>query len=160
MSSGQNNTVDPKTLIEPFIEKKGGLIPALHALQEHLGYISKESITKLAIAFNYSQAEIIDVITFYDDFRTKPIGRNLIKICLAEACQSQNCKKLLKDISSQLNLTIDETNHDSGITLKEVFCLGNCAIGPSVMINETVIGEATAEKIISHLEEMVHRDNE
>ena len=63
------------------------------------------------------------------------------------------CKKLLKDISSQLNLTLDETNHDSGITLKEVFCLGNCAIGPSVMINETVIGEATTEKIISHLEE-------
>ena len=83
----------------------------------------------------------------------EPIGKNIIRICLAEACQSQNCKKLLKDISSQLNLTLDETNHDSGITLKEVFCLGNCAIGPSVMINETVIGEATTEKIISHLEE-------
>ena len=152
MSSGQSNTFEPLTLIEPFIEKKGGLMPALHALQEHLGYISKESIAELATAFNYSQAEIIDVITFYDDFRTKPIGKNIIRICLAEACQSQNCKKLLKDVSSQLNLTLDETNHDSGITLKEVFCLGNCAIGPSVMINETVIGEATTEKIISHIE--------
>ena len=153
MRSGQNNSFDLLTLIEPFTEKKAGLIPALHALQDHLGYISKESIAKLATAFNYSQAEIIDVITFYDDFRTKPIGKNIIRICLAEACQSQNCKKLLKDISSQLNLTLDETNHDSGITLKEVFCLGNCAIGPSVMINETVIGEATTEKIINHLEE-------
>ena len=75
MSSGQSNTFEPLTLIEPFIEKKGGLMPALHALQEHLGYISKESIAELAIAFNYSQAEIIDVITFYDDFRTKPIGK-------------------------------------------------------------------------------------
>ena len=93
MSSGQSNTFEPLTLIEPFIEKKGGLMPALHALQEHLGYISKESIAELAIAFNYSQAEIIDVITFYDDFRTKPIGKNIIRICLAEACQSQNCKK-------------------------------------------------------------------
>ena len=66
MSSGQNNTFDPITLIEPFVEKKGGLMPALHTLQEHFGYISKESIAELATAFNYSQAEIIDVISFYD----------------------------------------------------------------------------------------------
>ena len=152
MSSGQNNTFDPITLIEPFVEKKGGLMPALHTLQEHFGYISKECIAELATAFNYSQAEIIDVITFYDDFRTKPIGKNIIKICLAEACQSQNCKQLLNDITSHFNLNLEETSNDSNITLKEVFCLGNCAIGPSVMINETVIGEATTEKIICHLE--------
>jgi len=91
------------------------------------------------------------VITFYDDFRLAPIGKNIIKICQAEACQSQNCKQLLGDLTSYFGLEIDETSADSKITLKEVFCLGNCAIGPSVMINDTVIGEATAEKIIDHL---------
>jgi len=126
-------------------------MPALHALQEHLGFISNDDIAELAIAFNYSQAEVIDVITFYDDFRLAPIGKNIIKICQAEACQSQNCKQLLGDLTSYFGLEIDETSADSKITLKEVFCLGNCAIGPSVMINDTVIGEATAEKIIDHL---------
>ena len=143
--------IDSKNIIKPFIEEKGGLIPALHALQEHLGFISKDDIAELAIAFNYSQAEVIDVITFYDDFRLAPIGKNIIKICQAEACQSQNCKQLLGDLTSYFGLEIDETSDDSKITLKEVFCLGNCAIGPSVMINDTVIGEATAEKIIDHL---------
>ena len=144
-------SIDFRNIIEPFIKEKGGLMPALHALQDHLGFISKDNIAELAIAFNYSQAEIIDVITFYDDFRLAPIGKNIIKICQAEACQSQNSKQLLGDLTSYFGLEIDETSDDSNITLKEVFCLGNCAIGPSVMINNKVIGEATTNKIIMHL---------
>ena len=80
-----------------------------------------------------------------------PIGKNIIKICQAEACQSQNCKQLLSDLTSYFSLEMGETSDDLNVTLKEVFCLGNCAVGPSVMINDTVIGEATTEKIISHL---------
>ena len=143
--------IDSRNIIKPFIEEKGGLMPALHALQDHLGFISKDNIEELAIAFNYSQAEIIDVITFYDDFSLAPIGKNIIKICQAEACQSQNCKQLLGDLTLYFGLEMDETSDDLNITLKEVFCLGNCAVGPSVMINDTVIGEATTEKIVSHL---------
>ena len=159
--SGKNNfqiiikimPIDSRNIIKPFIEEKGGLMPALHALQDHLGFISKDNIEELAIAFNYSQAEIIDVITFYDDFSLAPIGKNIIKICQAEACQSQNCKQLLSDLTSYFGLEMDETSDDLNITLKEVFCLGNCAVGPSVMINDTVIGEATTKKIVSHLKE-------
>ena len=145
--------IDSRNIIKPFIEEKGGLMPALHSLQDHLGFISKDNIEELAIAFNYSQAEIIDVITFYDDFSLAPIGKNIIKICQAEACQSQNCKQLLGDLTSYFGLEMDETSDDLNITLKEVFCLGNCAVGPSVMINDTVIGEATTKKIVSHLKE-------
>ena len=144
-------SIDFRNIIEPFIKEKGGLMPALHALQDHLGFISKDNIAELAIAFNYSQAEVIDVITFYDDFRLEPIGKNIIKVCQAEACQSQDSKQLLSDLTSYFSLEIDETSDDSNITLKEVFCLGNCAIGPSVMINDKVIGEATTNKIITHL---------
>jgi formate dehydrogenase subunit gamma len=116
-----------------------------------LGFISKDNIRELAIAFNCSQAEVIDVITFYDDFRLKAIGKNIIKICQAEACQSQNCKELLHNLTSHFGLNINETSNDLNITLKEVFCLGNCAIGPSVMINDMVIGEATTEKVVNQL---------
>ena len=144
-------SIDSRNIIKPFVKKKGGLMPALQALQDYLGFISKDNIAELAIAFNFSQAEVIDVITFYDDFRLAPIGKNIIKVCQAEACQSQNCKQLLSDLTSYFGLEMDETSDDLNITLKEVFCLGNCAIGPSVMINDTVIGEATTEKILSHL---------
>ena len=149
-----------KKILSPFVDIKGGLMPALHAVQDHLGFISKDNISELAILFNYSQAEIIDVITFYDDFRLEPIGKNIIKLCQAEACQSQNCKQLLSDVTSHFNLNLDETSPDLNITLKEVFCLGNCALGPSVMINDEVIGEATTKKIIGHLKNHKIQNNE
>ena len=75
-------SINSRNIIKPFIKEKGGLMPALHALQEHLGFISNDDIAELAIAFNYSQAEVIDVITFYDDFRLAPIGKNIIKFLL------------------------------------------------------------------------------
>ena len=62
MSSGQNNTFDPITLIEPFVEKKGGLMPALHTLQEHFGYISKESIAELATAVSYTHLTLPTIL--------------------------------------------------------------------------------------------------
>ena len=161
MSSGQDNQeTDHNKVIQPFIEVNGGLMPALHAIQETFGFIDNNAIKELSIAFNCSKAEVIDVLTYYDDFNQKPEGKNVIRVCQAEACQSQNCKQLLSDVTSHFNLNLDETSSDLNITLKEVFCLGNCELGPSVMINDDVIGEATAEKIIGHLKIHKIQNNE
>ena len=141
-------------IIEPYVEIEGGLMPALHAIQEEEGYISKDAISVLAKAFNYSNAEVLDVLTYYDDFTLEPLGRNIVRICRAEACQSLKSKELTDDLTSHFDLSLDETTADSKITLKEVFCLGNCALGPSVMINETVIGEADKSKVIKFLNEI------
>ena len=143
-----------KAIIEPFTHVEGGLMPALHAIQEEEGYISNDAISELAIAFNYSNAEVLDVLTYYDDFNLKPHGMNIVRICRAEACQSLKSKELTNDLISHFDIKLDETTSDSKITLKEVFCLGNCALGPSVMINETVIGEANKDKVVQFLEEI------
>ena len=152
MSSGQDNReIGHNKVIQPFIEVNGGLMPALHAIQETFGFIDNNAIKELSIAFNCSKAEVIDVLTYYDDFNQKPEGKNVIRVCQAEACQSQNCKDLTSDLTSHFNLDLGETSEDLKITLKEVFCLGNCGLGPSVMINETVIGEANKDKVIKFL---------
>ena len=140
-----------KQLILPFVEVKGGLIPALHAVQKEFGYFNKESIKILAKSFNISDAEVIDVITYYDDFKLEKQGRYIIKICQAEACQSLGCRDLWDTLRSHFQLEQDETSKDYSVTLKEVFCLGNCALSPSVMINKDVIGRANSEKIIAYL---------
>ena len=69
-----------KAIIEPFTQLEGGLMPALHAIQEEEGYISNDAISELAIAFNYSKAEVLDVLTYYDDFSQEPLGKNIIII--------------------------------------------------------------------------------
>ena len=126
-------------------------MPALHAVQKELGYLSKESIKTLAKLFNISDAEVIDVITYYDDFKLEKQGQYIIKVCQAEACQSLGCRDLWDTLRSHFQLQQDETSNEYSVTLKEVFCLGNCALSPSVMINKDVIGRANSEKILAYL---------
>ena len=140
-----------KQIILPFVSVKGGLMPALHAVQKEFGYLSKESIKTLAKSFNISDAEVIDVITYYDDFKLEKEGQYIIKVCQAEACQSLGCRDLWDTLRSHFQLQQDETSNDYSVTLKEVFCLGNCALSPSVMINKDVIGRANSEKILAYL---------
>ena len=140
-----------KQIIQPFVAVKGGLIPALHKVQKEFGFLNKESIKTLAKSFNISDAEVIDVITYYDDFKLEKQGEYIIRVCQAEACQSLGCRELWDTLRSHFQLEQDETSKDYSVTLKEVFCLGNCALSPSVMINKDVIGRANSEKILSYL---------
>ena len=143
-----------KEAINPYIEIEGGLMPALHAVQEMEGYISNDAISELALAFNYSNAEVLDVLTYYDDFTLEPSGKHVIRVCRAEACQSLKSNELTEHLIDHFGMSLGETSNDSKITLKEVFCLGNCALGPSVMINETVIGEADKDKVLNFLNDI------
>lgn len=154
MVNGWNRMTKLRETIKSFTEIEGGLMPALHAVQEMEGHISKNAISELAQAFNHSKAEVLDVLTYYDDFTLEPSGDHVIRVCGAEACQSLNSKKLTDQLTDHFGLSLGETTNDSRITLKEVFCLGNCALGPSVMINETVIGEADKDKILNFLEDI------
>ena len=93
-----------KQIILPFVDIKGGLMPALHAVQKEFGYLSKESIKTLAKSFNISDAEVIDVITYYDDFKLEKEGQYIIKVCQAEACQSLGCRDLWDTLRSHFQL--------------------------------------------------------
>ena len=146
-------------IIEPYIEIQGGLIPALHAVQNDTGYLDIQSIKTIADGFNISTAEVIDVITYYDDFRLEKEGQYIIKVCQAEACQSLGCRALLDSLKHHFKLDLDETSNDHLVTLKEVFCLGNCALSPSVMINKDIIGRASSEKILAYLSEKKNNSN-
>ena len=148
-----------KQIIQPFVDVKGGLIPALHAVQKKLGHLDNECIQTLAKSFNISNAEVIDVITYYDDFRLEKEGQYIIKVCQAEACQSLGCRALLDTLKHHFELNSGETSNDHLVTLKEVFCLGNCALSPSVMINEDIIGRASSEKILAYLSEKKNNSN-
>ena len=140
-----------KQIIQPFVAIKGGLIPALHKVQKEFGFLNKESIKTLAKSFNISDAEVIDVITYYDDFKLEKQGEYIIRVCQAEACQSLGCRELWDTLRSLFQLEQDETSKDYSVTLKEIFCLGNCALSPSVMINKDVFGRANSEKILAYL---------
>jgi formate dehydrogenase subunit gamma len=123
----------------------GALLPILHALQDEFGYIDKAAIVPVAEALNISHAEIHGVITFYHDFRRTPPGRHILRMCRAEACQSMGCEGMIRHVEDRLGIKLGGTTEDGSLTVEPVYCLGNCALSPSIMLDEKLYGRVSSE---------------
>ena len=88
----------------------GALLPVLHALQEEFGYVDGAAIPLIAEALNISEAEVFGVIGFYHDFRQKPPGKHILKICRAESCQAMGCENLIRHIERKAGIRLGETD--------------------------------------------------
>jgi formate dehydrogenase subunit gamma len=122
----------------------GALLPILHALQEEFGYIDDAMIPLIAEALNISHAEVHGVISFYHDFRRVPAGRHVLQICRAESCQAMGCNPLIEHVEKSLGVKLGETTGDGNFTLRPVYCLGNCALSPAVMLDGQPYGRVSA----------------
>jgi formate dehydrogenase subunit gamma len=119
----------------------GALLPILHALQEESGYIDSANIPLIAEALNISEAEVFGVIGFYHDFRQKPPGKHVLKICRAESCQAMGCEKLINHIEAKTGVKLGETT--PSLTMEAVYCLGNCALSPALMLDGKIYGRVS-----------------
>jgi formate dehydrogenase subunit gamma len=126
----------------------GPLLPILHALTERFGHIENEAIVMVADVLNLTRAEVQGVVSFYHDFRREPAGRHVIKLCRAEACQSMGSEDLAARLERALGVAFGGTAKDRRVTLETVYCLGNCALSPAVMIDGEVLGRANEKKVL------------
>jgi formate dehydrogenase subunit gamma len=133
-------------IIDALKHKKGALLPILHEIQKEVGYIPLESIDIIAQKLHQTPAEIHGVISFYHQFRTAPSGANKIQICRSEACQARGCRDLEDYAKEKLGIDYHETTADKKFSLDSVYCLGNCATGPNVRINDELYGRVNNEK--------------
>lgn len=118
------------------------LLPLLHVVQQAHGCISNDALALIAETLNISRAEVFGVVSFYEDFLTELLGAT-VEICGAEACQALGCRSLITEATARFG---------AKVTVKEVFCLGNCTVGPSARIGDRVIGRATLRRIEVALE--------
>ena len=131
----------------------GGLLPLLHAIQDDIGYVPEACYLPISKALALSVAEVHGVVTFYHHFQRHPVGRHVLQVCRAESCQAMGSEKLEAHIKSTLGIDYHETTKDGAITLLPVYCLGNCACSPAVMMGEEVIGRVDAEKVAELISE-------
>ena len=117
-------------------EEKGAVLMALQLMQREFGYVDKACVELIAQLFNKSRADVHGVLTFYHDLRTSPPPEHELSICVAEACQAVGARELERDVKAKFPA---ET--------RTAYCFGNCALGPAVMVDGTLIGRATVEKI-------------
>ncbi len=132
--------------VEKFSSEPGPLLEILHAVQNDLGCVPADAVPLLADALNLSRAEVHGVISFYHHFREHAPGRYVVQLCRAEACQSMNARALEEFVRGKLRLNFGETTTDGRVTLEAVYCLGNCACAPAMMVNGELHGRVTPEK--------------
>lgn len=133
-------------LIDELKALPGASLPILHALQDAFGYIHPEAIPLIADALTLSRAEVVGVLNFYHDFQQEPGGRRLLRVCRAESCQAMGCEALVEHLERRLGVRMGETTPDGAITLQTVYCLGNCALSPAVLMDEELHGRVSPER--------------
>jgi formate dehydrogenase subunit gamma len=127
-------------------ELPGALLPILHAVQESLGFVPKDAVPWVARELNLSVAEVHGVVSFYHYFRQVRPGRHVVHLCRAEACQALGAEALEAHAKATLKIDFHGTTADGAISLEPVYCLGNCALGPSLMIDEHLKGRVTPQR--------------
>jgi formate dehydrogenase subunit gamma len=130
------------------------LLEILHDLQHDIGFVPEDALPVLANAVNLSRAEVHGVVTFYHEFRREPAGQHVVKVCQAESCQAMGSRALAAAIRSSLKIDFGQTTADGAITLESVYCLGNCALSPAILVDGRMVGRvdaSTFDKIAAEL---------
>jgi len=132
-----------RTIAAQHLDERGALMPVLHDVNEELGHIDREDVETVADVLNLSVADVHGVVSFYHDFRTAPPAAHTVALCRAEACQAVGAEALYADTSARAGGLGD------GVEVREIFCLGNCALGPSGTVDGRLHGRLSAERLTS-----------
>ena len=127
--------------------QKGALIPLLQSAQDTYGFISEKAIDYISHITGIPSADIYGVVTFYAQFRTKPLGKYVIKVCNGTACHVNGAKTISDTINDELNINYDETSDDNKFSLLSVACIGCCSLAPVIVINDETFGRLTPTKL-------------
>lgn len=130
---------------------RGSLIPILQDIQEKFGYLSEQAVEELERLMGVSANEIYGVATFYAQFRFRPPGEHIIRVCQGTACHVQGGHRILKEVEQRLGIKAGQTTADGKFDLERVACLGCCALAPVVVVDDKVHARMTPKKISSVL---------
>ena len=126
--------------------RPGPLLEVLHAIQSALGYVPAAAVPVVAAELNLSRAEVHGVVTFYHYFRSSRPGAHTVSLCQAEACQSMGAEALAAHARRRLGIDFHETSANGRFSLEPVYCLGNCACSPAIMIDGRLYGRVTPQR--------------
>lgn len=159
--SSPESVVDLK-LIKPLLKKykgkKGNLIPVLQGTQNIYGFIPEEAMLFIARETGIQVSDMYGVATFYAQFRLKPVGKYIIKMCHGTACHVQNVKAVTEDLQNFLGIKDGETTPDNIFTLETVACLGCCSLAPVMMIGDDTHGKLSGKKAVDVIKEFRRKE--
>ena len=134
-------------IIDRYEGKEGFLIQLLLDLQSEFNWISKDVLTEISERLKIPRSRIYRIASFYEAISLKPIGKHKISVCMGTACQVRGSQKILDRTEFKLKVRQGGTTPDMKFTLKRVNCLGCCAIGPVMVVDEDYHGRVTSDRV-------------
>ena len=136
-------------ILPRYATSMGALMPILHDVQHHYGYIAHQAMEEIAVFLKITPADVLDTVSFYEEYRTEPAGKYIIGVCQSIACEFCGCghKAILDHLREKLGVEEHETTDDGKFTLLTMECLGACDFGPVALVNEKLHENLTVQKI-------------
>jgi NADH-quinone oxidoreductase subunit E len=148
---------DSLSVIDVIVQKHntqpGAVMPVLQAIQDNYGYVPPAAIQRVAANMGISASRIYGIVTFYSQFRLRPIGKNLIKVCHGTACHLNGAERIAEALAQLTAAGEGETSADGEFTVEQVACLGCCSLAPCIMVNNETHGNLTPESIAKIVEQ-------
>lgn len=133
--------------LQKFSKEPRSLIPILQFVQDRHGYLPRSFMEEIGNYLDLAPSKVYSVASFYTQFRFEPLGKHLVKICHGTACHVKGAETVTETVESELGATMGETTEDGEFTVERVACLGCCSLAPAMMIDDTVYGNLTRDKI-------------
>lgn len=127
------------------------MLQALLTIQQANGYVPVEALPQIAHALTVTEADIAGVLSYYPDLRTSPPGRHVIRVCMGESCMANHCPAVFRVAQDYVRLKIGETKGNA-FTLEKVYCMGNCALSPTLVVDQDIYGRVEPAQVPALLE--------
>ena len=136
-----------ETVLNKYQQDRGMLVSILQDIQVEYNYLPAEAIREVSETLGIPLTRVYSVATFFKAFSLKPRGRHIINVCLGTACHVRGAPKILEAMERELEIKSNETTEDMKYTLETVNCVGACALGPIVIVDEEPSGEMKVDKV-------------
>lgn len=145
--SGQITSAAAFRVLETLPTHERLILPCLQAMQRAYGFVPDESVDVVAGFLNVSRAEVVGVLTYYHDLRRTPPPAVVVGVCVAEACQAAGVRSLIEQIEHDFSVTLGAGTGSGPVEFAKVYCLGNCALGPAIMVNGRLVGRCDIGRV-------------
>ena len=134
-------------IVKRYEQRRAAMLPLLWLVQENQGYVSRAAETWVAGILGVARSHVLEAVSFYNMFHTKPVGRRELRVCTSLPCLLRGSSAVLDEIKQRLQIGPGETTADGAVTLTEVECLCACEMSPMAQLDETYIGPLDAQTI-------------
>ena len=136
----------------PVPPAKPNILKTLLAVQSAMGHVPTSAIPQIAQVLGVTDAQVAGVLSYYSDLRTQSPGRHLIRVCMGESCTANHGGLVLRAIQDHVRVAVGDRTPGGRFTVEKMSCAGNCAVSPTVMIDEDLRGRVTPSEVPSLLE--------